>query len=83
MIFSFVLIKVFVAATKPNSKRNKAGFISYSPDYPPLNNRVKIEQVLNFFSKFGLMPLIKNFKLNKREILYSVGFTKPALNICV
>ena len=50
-LFSFVLNKVFVAATKPNMKRNKTGLISYSPNYPPLNSRVKMKQFL-FYDRF-------------------------------
>ena len=34
----FLLNKVFVAVTKRTAERNKTGFISYSPDYPPLNS---------------------------------------------
>ena len=30
--FSFLLSNVFVVANKPNTKRNKTGFIFYSPD---------------------------------------------------
>ena len=39
--FSFVLNKVFVAARKHNTKRNKTGFILYACDSPPLNSRVE------------------------------------------
>ena len=41
MFFSFVLNKVFIAARKHNTKRNKTGFILYACDAPPLNSRVK------------------------------------------
>ena len=40
--FLFVLNKVFVAARKHKTKRNKTGFILYSCDSFPLNSRVKI-----------------------------------------
>ena len=79
--FSFVLNKVFVAATKPSMKRNKNGFISYSPYYPSLNSREKVKQVLNFFSTLGLMPSIKNFKQNKRENIVQCWFYKISFGI--
>ena len=65
--FSFLLNIVFVAASKPNTKRSKTGFILYSPDSPPLNSRVKNKQVFNFFSMLGFIAPIKNIKLNIRE----------------
>ena len=37
-IFLFVLNKVFVAATKLKTKRNKTDFILHSHDYSPLNS---------------------------------------------
>ena len=40
-IHSFLLNNVFVAGNKLNMKRNKTGFILYTPDFPPLNSRVK------------------------------------------
>ena len=49
------------------AKRNKTGFILYAPDFPPLNSRVKIKQVFNFFSTLGFMASIKNIKQNIRE----------------
>ena len=66
-ILSFLLNKVFVAATKPTAQRNKTDFISHSPDHPPLNSRIKIKQGLNFFSAIGLIASIKNIKQNIGE----------------
>ena len=42
------MYKFFFAATKPRAKRNKTGFISYSPEYPPLNSRVKDKTSFEF-----------------------------------
>ena len=39
--FSFALNKVFVAARKHNTKRNKTGFIMCVCESPPLNSLVK------------------------------------------
>ena len=44
LYIKFVFKKVFVSATKPTAQRKKNGFISYSPDYPPINSRIKIKQ---------------------------------------
>ena len=41
LLFSFLLNNVFVAAHKPNSKRNKTSYILYAFDSPPLNSRLK------------------------------------------
>ena len=41
LIFSYVLNKVFVAARKHNTKRNKSGFILYTCDSLHLKSRVK------------------------------------------
>ena len=43
----------------PNWRNKEIKLVSYSPDYPPLNSRVKIKQVLNFFSAIGLIAPIK------------------------
>ena len=67
--------KVFIAARKHNTKRNKTGFILYACDSPPLNRRVK----KNVFLR---LCFIKNIKQNMRENMYSIGFTKPALQFC-
>ena len=66
-IFSFVMNKVFVAATKHNIKRNKTS---------PKQLRKKIKQFLNFFSTLCFISSIKNIKQNKRENIYSVCFKK-------
>ena len=42
ILFSFLLLP---PPTLQRKDWNKTGFISYSPDYPPLNSRVKIKQV--------------------------------------
>ena len=54
LYFSFLLNKVFVAASKPKAKRNKTGFILYASNSPPLNSLTK-KQVFNFLSTLGLM----------------------------
>ena len=41
--FSFLLNNVYVAANKPNTKGNKTGFILFSPNFPPINCRLKKE----------------------------------------
>ena len=81
MIFRLFTLKFFVAATKPNSKRNKTGFILYSPDYPPLNSRVKIKQVFNFFFMLGLIPSIKRFKQNRQENIVQCWFYETSIKI--
>jgi hypothetical protein len=40
-IFSFLLDKAFVAASKPKAKRNITGFILYASNSHPLNSRAK------------------------------------------
>ena len=37
----------------------------------------------NFFSTLCFIASIKNIEQNKRENIYSFGFTKPALKFCV
>ena len=69
---------VFVVAYKPKSNRNKTGFILYATGFPPLNSKQsRKKQVLDFVSRFGsqLKTLIKIYE----KILFSSGFTKPAL----
>ena len=83
MLFLFLLYIVFVAANKPITKRSKTGFILYAPDSPRLNGRVKNKTRFEFFSTVALIASFKNTKQNIREnIVYSVGFTKPALKCC-
>ena len=47
--FTFLLNKVFVAASKPKAKRNKTVFILYASNSPSLIKRTK-KQVFNFYS---------------------------------
>ena len=49
---SFLLNKVFVAASKPIAKRNKIVFILYARDSPPLNSRAKIKTSFSFLFFF-------------------------------
>ena len=56
--FTFLLNKVFVAASKPKAKRNKTGFILYASNSPPLNSRAKNKSSFNFFSTIGLIASI-------------------------
>ena len=46
ILISLLLNNVFDAASKPNAKRKKNGFILYASNSTPLNSRVKIKQVL-------------------------------------
>ena len=50
--FSFLLNKVFIAASKPNAKRNKTGFIFYASDSPPLTSRAKNKTSFKFLFYF-------------------------------
>ena len=69
--FSLLLNNVVVAAKKPNAKRN--WFYFYAPDSPPLNSRAKVKKsfALLFYARF-----------DSKNILNSVGFTKPASKFC-
>ena len=77
LIFTFVLNKVFAAARKLNTKRNKTGFILYACDSPPLDSRI-------MFYVLGYVLLRQSKTLNKiyEKILCSVGFRKLALKFC-
>ena len=74
--FSFALNKVFVAARKHNTKRNKTGFIMCVCESPPLNSLVKKNR------RYVLLRQFKNIKQNIRKKNCSVGFMKPALKYC-
>ena len=45
---SFLLYKVFIAASKPKAKKNKTGFILYASDSLPLNSRPKNKTSFQF-----------------------------------
>jgi len=57
LILLFLLNIVFVAASKPKAKRNKAGFILYALDSPPLNSCVKntLRFEFLFYSRFDIV----------------------------
>ena len=78
--FLFLLNKVFVAARKQNTKRNKIGFILYACDTPPLNSNVK-KKVLHFFSTLCFIASIKNNKQNKRENIVQYWFYETSIKI--
>ena len=79
--FLFLLNKVFVAARKQNTKRNKIGFILYACDTPPLNSNVKKKSCISFL-RYVLLRQSKTINKVNEKILYSIGFTKPALKFC-
>ena len=41
LFFSFLLNKVFVAASKPKENRNKINLIFYASNSPPIDSRAK------------------------------------------
>ena len=71
-------IKFFVAATKPNTKRNKTSFISY---YPLLNilvkNKTSFESI--FYVRFDAVN--KKIKQNKRENIVQCWFYETSIKI--
>ena len=79
--FSFLSNNVFVAANEHNTKKKKTGFILYSPDFPPLNSRVKYKQVFNLFSMLCLIASIKNIKQNIRENIVQCWFYETIIKI--
>ena len=60
----------------------KKYYISYCPDYPPLNSRrIKIKQVLNFFSAIGLIAQIKDIKQNIGETIVQSWYYEISIKI--
>jgi hypothetical protein len=49
---------------------------------PPLKSRVKIEQVLNFFSAKSLIAPIKNIKQNIGRIIVQCWFNEISIKFC-
>ena len=75
--------KVFVTASKTKWEENKTDLVFYKLPTPlPLQSSKKTSVKFLFYFRFDSVN--KNFKQNirKKIVLYSVGFTKPALNFC-
>ena len=81
-IISFFLNKVFVAARKHNTKRNKTGFIVKACDTPPLNSHVKNKTIFEFLF-YGMFYCVnqKHFRQNIRENIVQCWFYVTSIKI--